>query len=135
MHDYKLYNNTLVACGNCALKDSASYRASYAWPDTVCGKIGHCHRQGLEWLGHIARMPEHRIPKMALFGCVRACVQIVMRSRAGLGTQMDLYMLPSLLCGRSSGCGECLHSSVCMGGSCRDTVRDHYLGRELLGKG
>ena len=31
-------------------------------------------KRRLEWLGHIARMPEHRIPKMALFGCVRACV-------------------------------------------------------------
>ena len=32
-------------------------------------------KRRLEWLGHIARMPEHRIPKMALFGCVRACVR------------------------------------------------------------
>ena len=39
--------------------------------DTVADKIT---KRRLEWLGHIARMPEHRIPKMALFGCVRACV-------------------------------------------------------------
>ena len=32
-------------------------------------------KRRLEWLGHIARMPEHRIPKMALFGCVHACVR------------------------------------------------------------
>ena len=32
-------------------------------------------KRRLEWLGHIACMPEHRIPKMALFGCVRACVR------------------------------------------------------------
>ena len=40
--------------------------------DTVADKIT---KRRLEWLGHIARMPEHRIPKMALFGCVRACVR------------------------------------------------------------
>ena len=39
--------------------------------DTVADKIT---KRRLEWLGHIARMPEHRIPKMALFGCVHACV-------------------------------------------------------------
>ena len=39
--------------------------------DTVADKIT---KRRLEWLGHIACMPEHRIPKMALFGCVRACV-------------------------------------------------------------
>ena len=38
--------------------------------DTVADKIT---KRRLEWLGHIARMPEHRILKMALFGCVRAC--------------------------------------------------------------
>jgi hypothetical protein len=25
-------------------------------------------RRRLEWLGHMARMPEHRLPKSALFG-------------------------------------------------------------------
>ena len=40
--------------------------------DTVADKIT---KRRLEWLGHIARMPEHRIPKMALFGCVHACVR------------------------------------------------------------
>ena len=39
--------------------------------DTVADKIT---KRRLEWLGHIARMPEHRIPKMALFGCMCACV-------------------------------------------------------------
>ena len=43
--------------------------------DTVADKIT---KRRLEWLGHIARMPEHRIPKMALFGCVHACVCVCM---------------------------------------------------------
>jgi len=34
-------------------------------PETVSGKVT---KRRLEWLGHLARMPNQRIPKMALFG-------------------------------------------------------------------
>ena len=39
------------------------------WGDaeTVAAKVVKCR---LEWLGHVAWMPEHRIPKKALFGCL-----------------------------------------------------------------
>ena len=34
-------------------------------PESAAQKVA---RRRLEWLGHLARMPEHRIPKSALFG-------------------------------------------------------------------
>ena len=39
------------------------------WGDekTVSEKV---KRKRLEWLGHLARMPDRRIPKSTLFGCL-----------------------------------------------------------------
>ena len=41
------------------------HRCIHTVLDTVADKIT---RRRLAWLGHIAHMPEHCVPKMALFG-------------------------------------------------------------------
>ena len=44
---------------------SQTIRERWGDTETVADKI---RKRRLEWLGHIARMPEHRIPKLAFFG-------------------------------------------------------------------
>ena len=39
------------------------------------------HRQTMVWVGHVARMPTHRLPKQALFGWIGG----VLGKQAGVG--------------------------------------------------
>ena len=43
----------------------ADVRRRWEDEETAAEKV---RRRRLEWLGHVARMPDHRIPKSVLFG-------------------------------------------------------------------
>ena len=44
----------------------AELRRRWGDEDTTADKV---HKRRLEWLGHLARMEDHRRPKFVLFGC------------------------------------------------------------------
>jgi len=49
----------------------AEMRQRWGDEETAAEKV---RMRTLQWLGHLARMPDHRIPRSALFGCLEVAL-------------------------------------------------------------
>ena len=82
MDPLKKHLQKLNSCHNICLRSCLGISITTQWenhisnktirqrwgdPDTINIKL---IRQPMQWLGHLARLPNHRIPKMCFFGCL-----------------------------------------------------------------